>query len=94
MAAGPEWAVARALQLFPDEDPAFVTAAVRAYISRGIWDANAGMPDGLDTIRAMVKYFKSIEALPANAPEDPRFYADLTPLDRVLARVGKAGDGR
>ena len=89
MAAGPEWAVARALQLFPDEDPAFVKASVRAYISRGIWDANAGMPDGLDTIRTMIKYFKTIEAIPANASEDPRYYADLTCLDGVLAKVGK-----
>jgi ABC-type nitrate/sulfonate/bicarbonate transport system substrate-binding protein len=89
MAAGPEWAVARALQLFPDQDPAFVTASVRAFISRGIWDANAGMPDGPDTIRNMIKYFKTIEALPANASEDPRYYADLTYLDRVLAKVGR-----
>ena len=89
MAAGPEWAVARALQLFPDQDPAFVTASVRAFISRGIWDANAGMPDGSDTIRNMIKYFKTIEALPANASEDPRYYADLTYLDRVLAKVGR-----
>jgi ABC-type nitrate/sulfonate/bicarbonate transport system substrate-binding protein len=89
MAAGPEWAVARALQLFPDEDPAFVKASVRAFISLGIWDANAGMPDGLDTIRTMIKYLKTIEAIPANASEDPRYYADLTFLDGVLAKVGK-----
>ncbi len=89
MAAGPEWGVARALNLFPDEDPAFVTAAVRAFISRGIWDANAGIPNGPDTIRTMIKYLKTVEALPANASEDPQYYADLTSLDRVLARVGR-----
>lgn len=89
MAAGPEWGVARALQLFPDEDPAFVTASVRAFISRGIWDANAGIPDGPDTIRNMIKYLKSIEALPANSSEDPGYYADLTALDNVLKKVGR-----
>jgi len=47
------------------------------------------MPDGLDTIRTMIKYFKTIEAIPANASEDPRYYADLTCLDGVLAKVGK-----
>jgi ABC-type nitrate/sulfonate/bicarbonate transport system substrate-binding protein len=89
MAAGPEWGVARALNLFPDQDPAFVSATVRAFISRGIWDANAGIPSGPDTIRDMIKYLKTIEALPANASEDPRDYADLTALDRVLAKVGR-----
>jgi ABC-type nitrate/sulfonate/bicarbonate transport system substrate-binding protein len=89
MAAGPEWGVARALNLFPDEDPAFVTAAVRAFISRGIWDADAGIPNGPDTIRDMIKYLKSVEALPANASEDPQYYADLTTLNRVLAKVGR-----
>jgi ABC-type nitrate/sulfonate/bicarbonate transport system substrate-binding protein len=89
MAAGPEWGVSRALNLFQDQDPQFVSATVRAFISRGIWDANAGIPKGFDTIREMIKYLKSIEALPADAPENPSFYADLTALDHVLTRVGR-----
>lgn len=89
MTAGPEWGVARALNFFPDQDPAFVSATVRAFITRGIWDANAGMPGGLDTIRDMIKYLKTVEALPANAPEDPGYYADLGPLENVLKKVGR-----
>jgi ABC-type nitrate/sulfonate/bicarbonate transport system substrate-binding protein len=89
MAAGPEWGVARALNLFPDQDAAFVLATVKAFIARGIWDANAGVPNGSDTIRDMIKYLKSVDALPADATEDPRFYADLSAIDRVLARVGR-----
>jgi ABC-type nitrate/sulfonate/bicarbonate transport system substrate-binding protein len=89
MAAGPEWGVARALNLFPDQDPAFVSATVRAFIARGIWDANAGVPNGPDTIRNMIKYLKTVEALPANASEEPEYYADLTALDHVLAKIGR-----
>jgi ABC-type nitrate/sulfonate/bicarbonate transport system substrate-binding protein len=89
MAAGPEWGVARALNLFPDQEPAFVSATVKAFIARGIWDANAGVPNGPDTIRDMIKYLKSVEALPADATDDPRFYADLSAIDRVLARAGR-----
>ena len=89
MAAGPEWGVARALTLFPDQDPTFISATVRAFIKRGIWDANAGVPNGPDTIRDMIKYLKTVEALPADASENARDYADLTVLDRVLSKVGR-----
>jgi ABC-type nitrate/sulfonate/bicarbonate transport system substrate-binding protein len=89
MAAGPEWGVTRALNLFPDQDPAFVSATVRAFIARGIWDANAGIPNGPETIRNMIKYLKTVEAIPSDASEDPGYYADLTALDRVLAKVGR-----
>lgn len=88
IAAGPEWAVVRTLQLFPDEDRAFVEATVRAFVARGIWDVNGGIP-GYRVVREMIAFLKSIEALPPSAPGDPEAYADLTPLQDVLRVLGR-----
>jgi ABC-type nitrate/sulfonate/bicarbonate transport system substrate-binding protein len=88
IAAGPEWAVARTQQLFPEEDPAFVAAAVRAFVSRGIWDVNGGMT-GPAIVQAMLRFLKETEALPAGASDQPGDYADLAPIEAVLKRVGR-----
>lgn len=88
IAAGPEWAVARTLQFFPDEDPKFVAAVVRAHTSRGVWDVNGGIA-GATAVREMIQFLKSIEALPAAASAEPADYADLRPLEAVLQRIGR-----
>ncbi|MDR7523048.1 MAG: ABC transporter substrate-binding protein [Armatimonadota bacterium] len=86
--AGAEWAVARTLHLFPDQDPAFVAAAVRAYAARGIWDVNGGI-GGLTKAPEMVRFLKTLEMLPASASENREDYTDLQHLQAVLARIGR-----
>jgi ABC-type nitrate/sulfonate/bicarbonate transport system substrate-binding protein len=88
IAAGPEWTVARTQTLFPDQDAAFVAAAVRAYVARGIWDPNGGIP-GPATIQEMIRFLKSVEMVPATASEVAEEYADLRPLQAVLSRIGR-----
>jgi ABC-type nitrate/sulfonate/bicarbonate transport system substrate-binding protein len=88
IAAGPEWGAARTRQLFPDEDPAFVGAVVRAYIARGVWDQNGGI-DQLVATGQMVRLLKEIDALPAAAPDGAADYADLAPLQDVLKKIGR-----
>lgn len=88
IAAGAEWAVARTLHLFPDQDPAFVAAAVKAYVSRGIWDSNGGI-SGLMRTAEMIRFLKGLEMLPAAASENREDYADLGPLQAVLGKIGR-----
>jgi ABC-type nitrate/sulfonate/bicarbonate transport system substrate-binding protein len=88
IAAGPEWGAARTRQLFPDEDAAFVSAVVRAYIARGVWDQNGGI-DHLTAAGRMVRFLKEIEALPAGAPDGAASYVELGPLQDVLKRIGR-----
>jgi ABC-type nitrate/sulfonate/bicarbonate transport system substrate-binding protein len=88
IAAGPDWTVARTQTLFPDQDAAFVTAAVRAYVARGIWDPNGGIP-GPATIQEMIRFLKSVDMVPATASEIAEEYADLGPLQAVLSKIGR-----
>lgn len=88
IAVGPDWTAARTQTLFPDQDAAFVTAAVRAYASRGIWDPNGGIP-GPATIQEMIRFLKSMDMVPATASEVADEYVDLGPLQAVLSKIGR-----
>ena len=86
--ANPGWAVQQAGRLYPEEETAFVEAAVRAYAERRVWDPNGGIRD-LEAIRSMVAFLKSTGDLPASAPDQPEVYADLRPLNAVLSELGR-----
>ncbi len=89
----PAEAKARVTRLYPTEDPALVSAALDAYLNRGMWHPDGGITP--ESIRTMVEFLATETGdLPKDVKRDPAAYATFEPLDDVLREIGRAAGKR
>jgi len=89
----PADAKARVARIYPTESPALVSAALDAYINRGMWPPDGSLTP--DSVRTMVDFLATETGdLPKDVKRDPAIYATLAPLDDVLREIGRVAGRR
>lgn len=89
----PAEANARVTRIFPTENPAVLSAALEAYLTRGIWHPDGGITP--NSIRTMVDFFATETGdLPKDVSRDPATFVNFEPLEDVLREIGRAAGVR
>lgn len=83
MQADPEATIDQLMEMFPDEDPAYLEVLATEYLERNLWVADGGQ-ELLSNLGEAIDILIDLGSLNADAPTDPEAYVRMDIVDAAV----------